>query len=301
MASGPAAAPTKAVVSATVKVVCNVLIEPTAPTRRMSLNRVGRSRANRIRTRLRPDPRCQASTAAVSAVVKTTAIPAPAIPSAGIGPKPKIKHGRERHQQDHPDTDRQRGHEHVAGPADDTGQGIHQPDQPNTGEHHVRIEERRLERFPLAAERAVERSAEGQDEDGETKAEQQVDDDGMQHQRVGVGAASTTERAGDGRGDAASHSAGGEHLHHHEHGKDQRHAGQRVSAEMRDPPGLDESGRGLRQHDQNVRPGQAQQGRNDRPLQQQARARIEYGRLSDGGRRAGKGDAHDVLLPPPIL
>jgi hypothetical protein len=93
MASGPAAAPTRAVVSATVKVVCSVLIEPTAPTRRMSLNRVGRSRAKRSRTRLRPDPIYQASTAAVSAVVRMTATPAPAIPSAGIAPKPKISSG----------------------------------------------------------------------------------------------------------------------------------------------------------------------------------------------------------------
>ena len=187
MAPGPPAAPTRAVTSATVKVVCSVLIEPTAPTRRISLNRVVRSRAKRSRTRLRPDPMYQASAAAVSAVVRMTAIPAPTIPSPGIGPTPKISRG-ERHEHDHPDTGRQRGHEHVAGPADDAGQAIHQPDQPNTGEHHVRIEKRRLERLPLATERAVERWAEGQDQDGESQTEQQVDDDGVQHQRVSVGA-----------------------------------------------------------------------------------------------------------------
>ena len=35
----------------------------------------------------------QASTAAVSAVVNTTATPPPAMPSAGNGPKPKIRQG----------------------------------------------------------------------------------------------------------------------------------------------------------------------------------------------------------------
>ena len=35
----------------------------------------------------------QPSTSAVSAVVNTTATPPPAMPSAGNGPRPKIRHG----------------------------------------------------------------------------------------------------------------------------------------------------------------------------------------------------------------
>ena len=57
------------------------------------MNSAGRSRANRIRTKLRPDQMYQASTAAVSAVVKMTAMPPPAIPMAGTGPRPKISTG----------------------------------------------------------------------------------------------------------------------------------------------------------------------------------------------------------------
>ena len=43
-------------------------------------------------------------------------------------------------------------------------------------------------------------------------------------------------------------------------GKHQRHAGQRVGAEPRYEPGLDQAGRGLRQHDQHVGPGHAAAG-----------------------------------------
>ena len=63
--------------------------------------------------------------------------------------------------------------------------------------------------------------------------------------------------------------------------EDQRHAGQRVGAEPRHEPGLDQSGRGLRQHHQDVGPGHAQQRRHDRPVQQHARARVAL----DGRRR----------------
>ena len=65
----------------------------------------------------------------------------------------------------------------------------------------------------------------------------------MQHQRVGVVAPAGAERARHRRGDAAADGAGGEHLHHHEAGEDQRHAGQRIGAELGDPPGLDQPGR----------------------------------------------------------
>ena len=50
------------------------------------------------------------------------------------------------------------------------------------------------------------------------------------------------ERARDRRGDAAAHRAGRDHLHQHHAGKHQRHAGQRVGAEPRDPERLDQPG-----------------------------------------------------------
>ncbi len=78
-------------------------------------------------------------------------------------------------------------------------------------------------------------------------------------------------RATGGR-DAAAHGAAGDHLHQHHAREHQRHAGQRVRAEAGHPPRLDQPGGRLRQHDQHVRPGQPQQGRQDRRLQQPARA-----------------------------
>src|SRR4051812_23604160 len=82
-----------AVVSATVSVVCSVLSAPTAPTRRMSKNSAPERRVSFGRRRLWRENRYAASTAAVSALVRTTATPAPAMPSAGIGPMPKMRSG----------------------------------------------------------------------------------------------------------------------------------------------------------------------------------------------------------------
>jgi hypothetical protein len=81
------------VVSRIVRLVCKVLIEPTAPTRRMSAAIDHRTRAQRIRTTLRPARIYHPSTAAVSALVSNTAAAPPWMPIAGIGPKPKISNG----------------------------------------------------------------------------------------------------------------------------------------------------------------------------------------------------------------
>jgi hypothetical protein len=59
----------------------------------MSAKSARRSRDRRNRTTLRPAAMYAASTAATSAVVDTTAMPAPAMPSAGNGPTPKIRQG----------------------------------------------------------------------------------------------------------------------------------------------------------------------------------------------------------------
>ena len=108
-------------------------------------------------------------------------------------------------------------------------------------------------------------------------AERDVDDQRMQHQGIGFLAPAGAERPRDRRRDAAPHGAGGDHLHQHHGGKDQRHAGERLGAEPRHEPGLDQPGRGLRQHHQHIGPGHAQQGRHDRPVEQHAGARVERG------------------------
>jgi hypothetical protein len=76
-----------------VSVVWSVVIPATPPTRRISRNSAQRSRTSRRRTRLRPDRMYQPSTDAVSALVSTMATPPPAMPRAGNGPRPKIRHG----------------------------------------------------------------------------------------------------------------------------------------------------------------------------------------------------------------
>jgi hypothetical protein len=47
----------------------------------------------------------------------------------------------------------------------------------------------------------------------------------MPDQRVRVGASAAAQRTGDSGGDASADRAGREHLHHHEAGKHERHAG----------------------------------------------------------------------------
>jgi hypothetical protein len=95
-------------------------------------------------------------------------------------------------------------------------------------------------------------------------------------QRVRVVAALGADPAGDRRGDRAAERAGRDHLHHHEAREDERHPGQRVGAELGDPPRLDDSGHRLPEHDQHVRPGHPQQQRNDRCLQQGAGPRTQF-------------------------
>ena len=80
-------------------------------------------------------------------------------------------------------------------------------------------------------------------------------------QRVGIRAAAGAQRAGDRRRDAAAHRAGRHHLHQHQHREDQRHAGQRVGAELADEVGLDQADGGLDHHHQHVGRREAQQGR----------------------------------------
>src|SRR5215813_6582801 len=93
IALGPPAAPTSAVVRATVIIVCDVVTEATAPTRKMSANIRHCRRAHRNCATLRLDNTYQPRIAADNPVVEITANPAPVMPSAGIGPNPKIKHG----------------------------------------------------------------------------------------------------------------------------------------------------------------------------------------------------------------
>jgi hypothetical protein len=97
----------------------------------------------------------------------------------------------------------------------------------------------------------------------------------MQHQRIGIVPPPRAQSAGNGRRDAAAHGTGRGHLHQHDHREHQRHARQRIGAQLADKVGLDKPNARLRQHHQHIGRSQSQQrGRNGR-LQQHAGARVQ--------------------------
>jgi hypothetical protein len=83
------------------------------------------------------------------------------------------------------------------------------------------------------------------------------------------------ESARDRGGDTAAHGARGHHLHQHQHGEHQRHAGQRIGAELADEIRLDEANRRLHQHHEHIRRGESHQRAEDRALEQHAGSRVE--------------------------
>jgi hypothetical protein len=204
------------------------------------------------------------------------------------GPNAEDQKWGKRHQQHHAAADHQGRHQHIARAADHARERIHEPQNDVAGERDVGIGQRGFQRGALAPHGAIKRPAEDQHEGGEEQAERQVDDHRMKHQRVGVIVPPGTQRPGHGRGNAAAHGPTRDHPHQHHRWKHQRHAGERIGAKARDPPGLDQPGRGLRQHDQDVRPSHAQQHRHDRVVQQAPGARAHLRRRA---RRGGAGAA----------
>jgi len=123
----------------------------------------------------------------------------------------------------------------------------------------------------------IELRAERDEKRAEKQAEHNVDDDGVHHECIGIIVSPRTERTRDGRGNPAADCARRQHLHHHEAGKNECHSRERIDAESRYKPGFDQTGNRLRQHDQHIRPGHAQQRRDDGSLQQNTGARIQCG------------------------
>jgi hypothetical protein len=200
---------------------------------------------------------------------------------------------RQRHQHHDADADHQCRNKHIAGAADDARQTVEQPEQHAAGKHDVRIGHSRVEFAARAAECAINRPAEAEHDGAEHSAERNMDDDGVQRQCIGLVAPAAAERARDRGRDAAAHGAGGDHLHQHDAGKDEGHARERVGPELRDEPGFDQSRGRLRHHDQHVGPRHPQQGRNDRPMQQHARARAELGGRNKVG--LARADLHGCI------
>jgi hypothetical protein len=110
----------------------------------------------------------------------------------------------------------------------------------------------------------------------------------VEHEPIRIVAPAGPERTGDRRRDAAAHRARRQHLHHHEAGKHQRHPGQRVDAEARHPPGLNQACGSLRQHHQDVGPGETKQCPRDRRVEEEPGARIERTALRPRDVKRGK-------------
>ena len=106
----------------------------------------------------------QASTAAVSAVVTTTATPPPAMPSAGTGPQPKMNSGESGTSRTMPRQTASDGTSMLPVPRMTLASAFMQPDQDVADEDDVRVRERRFERAALAAHGRVDRPAEGEED-----------------------------------------------------------------------------------------------------------------------------------------
>ena len=221
----------------------------------------------------------------------------------GSGPRPKISSGESGTSSTTPTQIGERRHQHVAGAADHAGERVHQPDQHGAGEHDVGIAQRRLERAALAAQRRDRATA-------RTPA--------PARRRPGPSAtlmisACSTSASASSRRPAPSARAIAEEMPPPIAPADSiciimkpgNTSAMPASASVPrrdDPPGLDQPGRGLRQHHQDVRPGHAQQRRHDR---RRAAAGACAGSSPRGGRggaarRHGGGDGgHGASLPRP--
>ncbi len=151
-----------------------------------------------------------------------------------------------------------------------------------------------MKRGAGAAERAVELRPEQERAGHEDQAGNNRDDDRVKKQRVGIVAAPGTNGAGDRGGNAAADAAVRHHLHQHEHGEDQRDAGECFCAEETHVKSLGDADERLRDQHRDGRHGKAQHGRQDRPFEH----RLANGKpaLGGGGLRPRHADRNGTGL-----
>ena len=162
----------------------------------------------------------------------------------------------------------QRRQLHVAGAAQDSGHRVHQPRQHGAAKEDLHIGHRLRQYIAAATEQLQQSPAEDQHAQHEDQPEADPDQQRMRSQRRGAVLVAGAERARDGRGHAAAHRAA-RHGHGQDHErKHQRHRRQRFDAEPADIGGLGDhdAGGGAECHD--VGPGEPQQRRQDRAVQQ---------------------------------
>ena len=183
------------------------------------------------------------------------------MPSAGNGPTPKIRHGDSGTSSTTPTQIDQRRHQHVAGAADHVGERVHQPDQDVAGEHDVGVAQRRLERA-AARRRARDRAA------GRTPAA--ATEKHAPSATLMMSACSTSASASSRRPAPSARAIADEMpppiapadiiCISMKPGNTSAMPASASVPSLRDEPGLDQAGRGLRQHDQDVRPAPAAAG-----------------------------------------
>ena len=210
----------------------------------------------------------------------TTAAAPPAMPSCGNGPMPKISSGDSGIENHRARGHHRRREEHVAGAADHRGERVEQPKRHSAGEHQRGIRHRRSERAIAAAHQRIKLRPKQQRRNCRQSAESDGDGDRRPNHLVGALGMARAQRAGDRRQDAAAHRAGRHHLQQHEQRKHQRHAGQRIEAELGDEIGLDQPDRRLHHHDDHVGQRQPQDGGADGRFKQHAGAWVHDTGLS---------------------
>ena len=199
-------------------------------------------------------------------------------------PKPKINSGETGISTTAPDAGHRRRQPHVAGAADDVGERVEQPDQDRAGEHRVRIGERGRQRAAGAAHRGVKRAARR----GTPPRWSAV------QARAPIATACQTSASAASRRPEPSVRAIADEIPppiapadiiwiSMTTGKDQRHAGECVGAELGDEIGLDQPDRGLHHRQDDVRPGEPQQRHSDRVFEQSLCSRVHPSpQASDG-------------------
>ena len=194
-------------------------------------------------------------------------MPAPWMPSAGIGPKPKISSGEAGISTIAPTSVTMAGTLTLPEPRNAAAcrLTIHTGMAP--ANKIVGIFQRGVERLVFAAERAVQQRPAPDRAQREDRAEDDGEDHGMEHQCVGVVLAAGTDRARHRRCHAAAEAAVRHHRHQHEHRKHHRDAGQRVGAEKSDIISLRDIDGGLGEQHDHGRQCQLQQRRQNRTRQ----------------------------------
>ena len=227
-------------------------------------------------TRARPENRIPAHHADIHGIGDQRAGRDTAHAELRHGPEPEAQRAAKHDLHDRGIQHQQRRQLHVAGAAQHAGHRVEQPGQHGAAEKHLRVGDRMCQHIATAAEHLEHLGPEDQHAQHEDEAEGDADQERMCRERAGAFAIAGAERTCDGRRHGTAHGTA-RHGHGQDHcRKHQRHRGQRFHAETSDIGGLRDhhaSTGGQRDH---VRPGEAEQRTQDRPVGQRAPYRAQW-------------------------